>query len=30
MNQVRLAADSSCDLLTLSGTDFVRDRKSVV
>ena len=23
MNQVRLAADSSCDLLTLSGTDFV-------
>ena len=23
MNQVRLAADSSCDLLTLSGMDFV-------
>ena len=23
MNQVRLVADSSCDLLTLSGTDFV-------
>ena len=23
MNQVRLVADSSCDLLTLSGMDFV-------